>query len=92
MMKVGPFNHLGAKKRPYLDLLPLVERVIDAFGPERCMWESDSPALRPGNYDVDPAADFEACLALIRDHAGFLSPSDKDQVLFKTAEDFFFRR
>ena len=92
MMKVGPFNHLGAKKRPYLDVLPLVEKVIDAFGPERCMWESDSPALRPGNYDADPPADFEACLSLIRDHASFLSPSDKDQVLFKTAEDFFFRR
>ena len=52
LVKVGPFNHLGAKVKPYLDVLPLVERTIDAFGPERCMWESDSPALRPGNYDA----------------------------------------
>ena len=47
LVKVGPFNHLGSKVKPYLDVLPLVERTIDAFGPERCMWESDSPALRP---------------------------------------------
>ena len=89
LVKVGPFNHLGAKVKPYLDVLPLVERTIDAFGPERCMWESDSPALRPGNYDADPPADFEAGLVLVRDHAG-LSPSDRDHLLFGTAERFFF--
>ena len=92
LVKVGPFNHLGSKVKPYLDALPFVERVIGAFGPERCMWESDSPALRPGNYDADPEADFAASLALIRDHADFLGPSDKEQVLFRTAERFFFER
>ncbi len=91
-MKVGPFNHLGAKERPYLDVLPLVERVIDAYGPERCMWESDSPALRPGNYNTDPEQDFEASLALIREHADFLSASDKYQLLQGTADRLFFQR
>ncbi len=90
MVKIGPFNHLGSKVKPYTDVLPFVERVMGAFGPERCMWESDSPALRPGNYDVDPAADFAASLAVIRDHADFLSESDKEQALFGTAERFFF--
>ncbi len=92
LVKIGPFNHLGAKVKPYLDILPLIERVITSFGPERCMWESDSPALRPGNYDADPPEDFKACLALIQDHAHFLTTSDKDEVLFGTAERFFFDR
>ena len=46
-------------------------------------------ALRPGNYYAEPPADFEAFLALIRDHAD-LSPSDRDHLLFGTAERFFF--
>jgi len=91
-IKVGPFQHLGLKVRPYLDVLPLVERVIDAYGPDRCMWESDSPALRPGNYDADPVQDFAASLALIRDHADFLGASDKHQLLQGTAERLFFER
>ena len=92
LVKIGPFNHLGSKVKPYLDLLPLIEKVIKSFGPERCMWESDSPALRPGNYDADPSEDFKACLALIQDHADFLTASDKDEVLFGAAERFFFDR
>jgi len=91
-IKVGPFQQLGLKVRPYLDVLPLVERVIDAYGPDRCMWESDSPALRPGNYNADPEQDFAASLALIRDHADFLGDSDKHQLLQGTAERLFFER
>ena len=92
MMKVGPFNNVGSKVRPYLDVLPLVERVVGAFGPERCMWESNGPAARPGIYDADLIGDYEASLALIRDHADFLTASDKEQVLLRTAETFFFER
>ena len=88
MLKLGPFQALGAGKAPYLDLLPLIERVVDAFGPERIMWESDSggPIVMQ-----DPHTDFAASIALIREHADFLSASDKQQILVKTAEDFFFK-
>ncbi len=89
MVKVGPLQALGDGKAPYLDLLPLIERVVDAFGPERCMWESDSGGPVVMN---DPQTDYPAAIALIRDHAEFLSGSDKEQILFKTAEDFFFKR
>ncbi|MXZ34319.1 MAG: amidohydrolase, partial [Acidobacteria bacterium] len=34
----------------------------------------------------------EPAVALIRDHADFLSPADKEQILIKTADDFFFKR
>jgi predicted TIM-barrel fold metal-dependent hydrolase len=89
MVKLGPFQALGGGKAPYLDLLPLIERVVDAFGPERIMWESDSggPVVMQ-----DPHTHFAACLALIRDHAEFLSPADKESILVKTAESFFFNR
>lgn len=89
MVKLGPFQALGDGKAPYLDLLPLIERVVDAFGPERIMWESDSggPIVMQ-----NPHADFAASIALIGEHADFLSASDKEQILVKTAEDFFFER
>ena len=90
MVKLGPFSAGGEREQRSLDLLPLVRRVVDAFGPERCMWECDTG--RPEAGMRDPAADLEAGISLIRDHADFLSGPDKDQILFKTAEDFFFLR
>ncbi len=89
MVKVGPFHARGKRLRPFLDLLPLLQHVVEAFGPQRCMWESDTggPII-----PADPVTDYQAAVALIRDHADFLSDSDKLQILYKTAEDFFFNR
>jgi len=53
------------------------------------MWESDSGGpLRM----QDPLTDYPASIALIEEHADFLSASDKDYLLYKTAENFFFNR
>ena len=89
MVKVGPFHARGKGKRPFLDLLPLLQCVVEAFGAQRCMWESDTggPVI-----PADPVADYQAAVALIRDHSDFLSDDDKRQLLYKTAEDFFFNR
>src|SRR4051795_11466013 len=43
LVKVGAFYALGKKTPPYLDLVPLIKRVVQAFGARRCMWESDCP-------------------------------------------------
>ncbi len=86
MLKLGAFYALGAETPPYLDMLPLIERVVDAFGSERCMWESDAPLQAKTPHS------FEHAVAVIRDHSDFLSSTDKDQILFRTAEDFFFNR
>ena len=40
----------------------------------------------------DKRVRYAAAIALIRDHADFLSAGDKEQILVKTAEDFFFKR
>ena len=89
MVKLGPFQALTDAGSPYLDLLPMIRRLADAFGPERLMWESDSGG--PGHMP-NPQVDYPAAISLIRDHADFLSEGDKDQILRKTAEDFFFNR
>ena len=86
MIKIGAFYALGAEKPPYLDMLPLIERVVEAFGPERCMWESDAPLQAKAPHS------FEAAVSVIRDRSSFLSKADRDQILVKTAEDFFFNR
>jgi len=83
MVKVGAFYALGKKAPPYDDLLPLIRQVVGAFGPERCMWETDCPfQVVHGTY--------EASLAVIRDRCDFLSRQDKERILRKTAEAFFF--
>ena len=83
MVKVSAFYALGEKAPPYDDLEPLIRRVYDAFGSERLMWASDCPF-----QVVDHT--YEDSIALVRDRLDFLSEADKDQILRKTAEDFFF--
>ena len=83
MVKVGAFYALGAGKPPYDPLKPMIKRVVEAFGPGRCMWETDSP------FEVVRGS-YTASLALIRDRCEFLSPADKRQILRKTAEGFLF--
>ena len=86
MVKVGAFYALGKKIPPYTDMLPLIRRVVEAFGPERCMWESDAPKQDRDGHTFQMAVD------VIKRHANFLSRADKEQILVKTAEDFFFKR
>ena len=88
MVKIGPIHGLGDGNAPYEDLLPMIRRVVDAFGPNRCMWESDSG----GPIEMkDPQTDFVASIDLIRE-ADFLNPSDRDWILGGTADAFFFDR
>jgi predicted TIM-barrel fold metal-dependent hydrolase len=81
---VSAFYALGRKKAPYLDLAPLVRRVLDAFGPQRLMWASDSPFQVMGGHNYRDSID------LIRRRLEFLSPGERDWLLRKTAEQVFF--
>jgi predicted TIM-barrel fold metal-dependent hydrolase len=84
MVKVGAFYALGKKKAPYTDLAPLIEKVVKAYGPDRCMWESDSPFQVVGGHRYQDSID------LVKKHLAFLSAADRDWLLRKTAEKFFF--
>jgi predicted TIM-barrel fold metal-dependent hydrolase len=88
MVKIGPLQVLGHGEAPYKEVLPIIEQVVDAFGPERCMWESDSG----GPIEMkNPALDFPASIDLIKS-ANFLSETDRAWILGGTAENFFFNR
>ena len=84
MVKVSAFYALGKKSPPYDDLETLIRRVYEVFGSERLMWASDCP------FQVVNQT-YEDSIALVRDGLDFLSEADKEQILRKTAEDFFFQ-
>jgi len=83
-VKVSAYYALGKKAPPYTDLLPLIRRALDAFGPERTMWASDAP------YQVVKGHTYRTSLELIRDRADFLNAGDKDWLLRRTAAKVFF--
>jgi predicted TIM-barrel fold metal-dependent hydrolase len=84
MVKVGAFYALGKKQAPYTDLAGLVEKVVKAFGVQRCMWESDSPFQVVGGHR------YQDSIALVESGLKFLSAEDRTWLLSKTAEKFFF--
>ncbi len=83
-VKASAFYALGKKKAPYLDLGPMIHRVLDAFGPERLMWASDGP------FQVMNGHAYRESIDLIGKRLDFLSAGDRDWLLRKTAERVFF--
>jgi len=83
-VKVSAFYALGRKKPPYMDLVPMIRRLLDTFGPERLMWASDSP------FQVVKGHSYKDSVELIRDRLDFLAASDRDWLLRRTAEGMFF--
>lgn len=83
-VKLSAYYALGKKQPPHDELLPMIGRVLDAFGPQRCMWASDAP------YQVEPPNTYSASIALIRDRLEGASAGDKQWLLRKTAEKVFF--
>lgn len=83
-VKTSAFYALGKKKAPYLDLAPMIRRLLDAFGPQRLMWASDSP------FQVINEHTYRDSLDLIRSRIDFLSDSDRQWLLEKTADRLFF--
>lgn len=83
-IKVSAFYALGKKQPPHTELIPMIRRLYDAFGPERLMWASDSP------YQMGGPNTYADSLALITDRIDFLTPSDKQWLLRKTAARVYF--
>ncbi len=85
MLKVSAFYALGKKSPPYDDLSQLIQRVYEAFGPDRLMWASDSPFQVMDNHTYGQS------IGLVHDRLGFLDEQDRDLILRGTAEKFFFQ-
>lgn len=82
-IKVSAFYALGKKQPPHDELIPMIRRLLDAFGPSRLMWASDSP------YQVQGVNTYKASIALVRDRLD-LPKADRDWLLAKTAEKVYF--
>ena len=74
----------GKKQPPYLDLMPMIKRLFDAYGPDRLMWASDCP------YQLSGSNTYAASIALVHDHLDFVSAEDRRKLLCTTAENTFF--
>jgi predicted TIM-barrel fold metal-dependent hydrolase len=83
-VKVSAFYALGKKQPPYLELVPMIRRLYDAFGPQRLMWASDCP------YQLQGDNTYAASIGLVRDRLDFLSAEDRQWLLQKTAEKVYF--
>jgi predicted TIM-barrel fold metal-dependent hydrolase len=86
LVKVGAFYALGKKRAPYTDLAPLIAKVVKAFGAKRCLWESDCP------FQVSDGHTYQDGIDLVRKRLDFLSDDDRDRLLRRTAEEFFFKK
>lgn len=82
--KLSGFYFLGQKRPPYIELAPMIRRLLDAFGPERLMWGSDCP------FQLQPPNSYPASLGLVRDRLDFVSSGDKEWLLHRTAAKVFF--
>jgi len=67
---------------PFRDTFDLAHRIYDAYGPERLMWGTDFPG-------VMIKCGYANAVELVRSHLPFLSESDKEWILHKTAEKVF---
>lgn len=83
-VKLSAFYALGAKKAPYTDLAPMIRNLRDTYGASRLMWASDCP------FQVQEGHTYANSIALIRDRLDFLTSTDKEWMLRKTAEQIFF--
>ena len=83
-VKISAFYALGKKQSPYLDLIPMIRRLVDAYGPQRLMWASDCP------FQVDPGHNYQESVDLVTKHLEFLSAEDRNWLMRGTAERFYF--
>lgn len=83
-VKVSAFYALGKKKPPHDELAPMIRKLLDSFGPKRLMWASDAP------YQVQGVNTYKDSIALVRDRLDFLSKTDREWLLAKTAESVYF--
>ena len=83
-VKTSAYYALGERKAPYLDLAPMFRRLLDSFGPQRLMWATDCP------FQVLDGHTYRDSIDLVRQRLDFLSESDREWLLRKTADRVFF--
>jgi len=79
-VKISHMWSLSKQAYPYPDAAVQVKRLFDKFGPKKLMWGTDWPIC----LDQLP---YDKAVELYRDHFGFLSRQDHEQILHKTVQE-----
>ncbi len=82
LCKLAPLTNVGVKVSalpvyveeayPFPSLHPLIKRVVEAFGPQRCFWGTDLSHL---------PCPYKECVTLFTEELPFLSSSDKELIM-----------
>lgn len=83
-VKVSAFYALGKKRPPHDELIPMIRRLYESFGPQRLMWASDCP------YQLGGDNTYQASVDLITKRIDFFSDEDREWLMRKTAERVYF--
>lgn len=75
-VKLSNIPSFSTHKYPFLNVMPYVKQLVQAFGPERCFWGTDLSRML-GKYGVD----YKEGVALVTEHMGFLSEREKALIL-----------
>ena len=68
LVKLSGYAKFSAQPFPWADTRPYVDALLDAFGPEGCLWASDWPFLRAPER-IDLGALMQLTQALLPDAA-----------------------
>ncbi len=83
-VKLSAYYAFGLKKPPHYEMVPMIKRLCESYGPDRLMWASDCP------YQLTDPSTYASSIALIRDHIAFVSEAERKMLLCTTAESTFF--
>jgi predicted TIM-barrel fold metal-dependent hydrolase len=83
-VKISAYYAFGKKQPPHHELVPMIRRLFETYGPDRLMWASDSP------YQIVAPNSYAASIALVRDHIDFVTTDERRKLLRTTAESTFF--
>ena len=78
-LKISHMWSLSHRSYPYPDMAEQVARLRDRFGANRLMWGTDWPIVRE-------TLPYAQRVALYRDHLGFLTSSERADILYKTVQ------
>jgi predicted TIM-barrel fold metal-dependent hydrolase len=78
-VKISHTWSISRQPYPWLDAQQYVQRLYDAFGPQRLMWATDWPI-------VEGVSTYARALSVVRDDMKFLTAEDKSWILSKTIE------
>jgi predicted TIM-barrel fold metal-dependent hydrolase len=75
-VKLSNMPSFSIEKFPYADLNPVVERLVKAFGAQRCFWGTDLSRML-GKYGVG----YREAIDHVLHHMPFLSEQDKEWIM-----------